>query len=341
MPRRRAFTLVELLVVIAIIGVLIGLILPAVQKVRATVARIKCANNLRQLGLAALSYHDTNRSFPPGVDRPLSVTGQPPPRQASLFVYLLPHLEQDPLYSQWNFTDPSANWSGASPLAAAVLSVLICPSDATNIDNPQDRGSGQMAAMTSYGGNGGTRSMLPQNATADGIFHETGALSLPKPGQRAVRRNDISDGSSSTILFGERWHRDGNWNTWLAAPFMPPPNPPMLPIEAYGVWAPVGVYAIADVTMSGYTTINFSTPVSWSPPPPVPPPGITPPPPPVPWPKFLPYYELRLCAFGSGHQSGANFCFCDGSVRFARSSIALATLQASCTRAGDETVTID
>src|SRR5262249_32631305 len=138
-------------------------------------------------------------------------------------------------------------------------------------------------------------------------------------------------------------HRDGNWNTWLNAPWLPPaPTPSLLPIEAYGVWAPVGVHAIADVTLSGYATINYGTPIAWSPPPPVPPPGITPPPPPVPWPPFQqPYYELRLSAFGSGHTGGANFCLCDGSVQFVRSSIALTTLQAYCTRAGDEAVSID
>ena len=340
MPKRRAFTLIELLVVLAIIGVLIGLILPAVQKIRATAARLGCANNLRQLGLAAISYHETNRSFPPGVERPVVINGQPPPRQGSLFVFLLPYLEQGTIYNQWDLGNPSANWSGASPLAANVLSVLVCPSDA-NVENPQDRGGGQSAALTSYGGNGGTRSMLPQNATADGIFHETGQASLPKPGQRPVRRNDISDGSSNTILFGERYHRDGNWDTWLNAPWVQAPNPPLLAIEAYGVWAPVGPHAIADVTMSGYASINYGTPQPWLPPPPVPPPGITPPPPPVPWANFLPNYELRLSAFGSGHSHGANFCLCDGSVHFVRESISLATLQAYCTRAGNETATID
>jgi prepilin-type N-terminal cleavage/methylation domain-containing protein len=338
MPRRSAFTLVELLVVIAIIGVLIGLILPAVQKVRAAAARISCANNLRQLGLAAISYHDRAGTFPPGVERPIA-NAKNSPRQASLFVYLLPDIEQDVVYQRWNFADPAANWSGSPALAATVIPILMCPAD-NNIDNPQDRGNGQMAAMTSYGGNGGTRSMNPEFAKADGIFHETGKLSKPLPGQKPIRLAQVTDGASNTILFGERYHRDGAWNSWLAAPIIPPPNPPLFPIETYGVWAPVGPHAIADVTLSGFTAINY-VPPGWSPPPPVPPPGVTPPPPPVPWADFFPYYQLRLAAFGSGHHGGANFCLADASVHFVSESISLSVLQAYCTRSGDEVANWD
>src|SRR5437899_2437803 len=160
---RAAFTLIELLVVIAIIGVLIGLLLPAVQKVRAAAARIKCQNNLKQLALATHHYHDTLGRFPAGLERN-GLSG----RNSSLFVEMLPQMEADNLYRIWNFSDPAANMTGPNPPAATQLSWLVCPSDPIP-DNPAQFGS-LSAGITSYGGNGGTRSMMPAAAKIDGIF---------------------------------------------------------------------------------------------------------------------------------------------------------------------------
>ena len=113
MNRHRAYTLIELLVVIAIIAVLIGLLLPAVQKVREAAARAQCSNNLRQLGLAAHQYHNAFLMFPPGVNQ-AQYPSAPQYRGYTLFVCQLPYLEQDNLYRQWDFASPLNN-TGPDP----------------------------------------------------------------------------------------------------------------------------------------------------------------------------------------------------------------------------------
>ena len=104
---RRAFTLIELLVSLAILTTLIGLLLPAVQKVREAGNRTRCSSNLKQLGLAALQHHDVHGSFPAALTQ---VPG--PYRGTTLFVRLLPYLEQTTLYDRWNFKDLAANAAG-------------------------------------------------------------------------------------------------------------------------------------------------------------------------------------------------------------------------------------
>ena len=96
-----------------------------------------------------------------------------PGKQTSLFVELLPFIEQDNLYSRWDFSNPMANQAGGpTSRAATVIPIYICPLDPIG-RNPTDRGGGNWAAMTSYAGNGGTRTMMPIDATNDGIFLKT------------------------------------------------------------------------------------------------------------------------------------------------------------------------
>ena len=336
MNRRRAFTLIELLVVIAIIAILIGLLLPAVQKVRAAAARTKCLNNLKQLALAAQNYHGTYEWLPAGLER--NPQGN---RFSSVFIELLPFVEQDNVYRNWDFTSPQNDqMGGTTALAATIIPTYICPSDPIDT-NPMSRGPGLTAALTSYGGNGGTRSMLPELANVDGIFFMTGSAALPSPSQHRVRFDDITDGLSTTLLFGERYHKDGAWDSYLNAPWSPKPSPSFFPIGTYGAWAPIGPHAVAEVTLSAYATINYSQPQPYIPPV-NPNPGLPPPPPPpVSWTGFQPFYEQRLSAYGSGHTGGANFAFSDGSVRFLTNSTPLATLQALSTRRGGEVVNVE
>jgi prepilin-type N-terminal cleavage/methylation domain-containing protein len=125
--RSAAFTLIELLVVIAIIAVLIGLLLPAVQKVRAAAARVQCANNLKQIGLACHNYHDANEGFPTQSNSALDGTW---------VLQLAPFFEQDPLCQQWSAavgSNPSFAQlvkGGPNSLQATVLKILVCPADA-------------------------------------------------------------------------------------------------------------------------------------------------------------------------------------------------------------------
>src|SRR5262245_49444018 len=131
MKRRSAFTLIELLVVIAIIAILIGLLLPAVQKVREAAARMQCTNNLKQLGLAAMNYESSYQKFPPGFTQDRI----PPPSGAfqghSVFYYLLPYLEQDNLFKSMDAQVPLNNKVNSSTggRAGTVVKILLCPTD--------------------------------------------------------------------------------------------------------------------------------------------------------------------------------------------------------------------
>jgi prepilin-type N-terminal cleavage/methylation domain-containing protein/prepilin-type processing-associated H-X9-DG protein len=312
---RSGFTLTELLVVIAIIAVLIALLLPAVQQVRAAANRMACANNLKQIALAAHSYHDARRQFPTGARLPVDVGGRPT-GGTTLWFELLPYFEQDNLHRKWDYYDNRNNVAGErNATQAQVIQILLCPSDPL----PQPVWEYTEGAvfwslgfygLSSYGGNGGKRSSntggppdFPR-MTRDGIFF-IGSN---------IRVADIKDSTSETFLFGERVHHDPEADRLIPILF-----PTSAPIAGSGRWGFVAnAAANANVTLSTPVPINYRVP-----------PGGD-----------LSTLEDRACAFGSGHPGGANFAFADGSVRFLSESTPLPTLQALSTRAGGEVVTL-
>ena len=193
---RAAFTLVELLVVIAIIGILVGLLLPAVQAVRESARRMQCQNNLHQIGIALHNYHAAFRKLPPGgiEVRPETPGG----KQIAWSAMVLPFLEQSAAYSRIDFS-----YSFDHPLnrdvAATPIETYLCPSTA-RLD-VLTRGMG----ATDYGGIYGER-IVSTNVPPRGVLiHD-----------RAIRFRDITDGLTRTLMISEDANfRDGQWiNAW-------------------------------------------------------------------------------------------------------------------------------
>lgn len=175
-PRRQGFTLIELLVVIAIIGILVALLLPAVQQVREAARRMQCSNNLKQLGLALHNYENVHKVFPMGIQ--YRRNGLPADNRARLGnnvgegggtgfswgTYLLPFLDQLPIYNQFNFNVPLANSNipasaGNTALAGRTLEVFFCPSESegdTYDFAPGTVGAMVPAARSSYRANAGS-----------------------------------------------------------------------------------------------------------------------------------------------------------------------------------------
>jgi prepilin-type N-terminal cleavage/methylation domain-containing protein/prepilin-type processing-associated H-X9-DG protein len=192
---RRAFTLVELLVVIAIIGMLVSLLLPAVQSAREAARRTQCTNNLRQLALAAHNFHDTNRKLPSSI-RPGGLTTAP--RIAGL-TFLLPYVEQKNVYDAY---DQTTNWDSPAnlPSTSKGIKSFLCPSSPQPriLDgNPQPTWIGNLVATGDYSPTIGVDGRLQ----AANLVDYAGAGMLPKNAE--PRMAEVTDGLSNTILYAE------------------------------------------------------------------------------------------------------------------------------------------
>jgi len=347
---RRAFTLIELLVVIAIIAILIGLLLPAVQKVREAAARAKCSNNLKQLALATHGYHDVNNRLPPGAANDAAPFGTGGVGWGSSWkVYILPYIEQAAIANQWQYTSSSGytNATNINMTNNITIPPYRCPSS-------------PVPATFSRGGAGATMMVDSYTGIAGSVIQTSAGVPVPTSQIYAVAccngagpqatDNGIFYAGSKVTLVGIT---DGTSNTWLLgeqSDFLRDPNNQPLTSGytaatgnsggLYG-WT-MGAAHPAGGDQKGWTGDgrHFNcTSVRY---------GIN---------------KTGIVAAGtagnsgtaaaagvnndvgtnfplmSGHPGGVNVAMADGSIRFVRNSMDLTTISAYCTRSGGETIT--
>ncbi|MBN2024226.1 MAG: DUF1559 domain-containing protein [Pirellulales bacterium] len=301
--RRRGFTLVELLVVIAIIGVLIALLLPAVQAAREAARRLQCGNNLKQVSLALAAYESAYRVFPPGrVGCDGNTTLCPQAKQqvgTSALVLILPRLEQQGVYDSFNFNDGpwTYNTTWVAPNARGIAerpAVFVCPSDESEpiSEDPVVGGAyaiGSLPAATgSYALVAGAIGAA-QGLTSACKFDNTGVFYY----LAAHKVEEIADGLSKTMFVGEvvEGHKINSSNIWSRA--------------------------LREMDCHRSTSNPLNTP-----------PGD---------PIYMSNYGLKVNgAFGSRHPGGANFAFGDGRVDFVEDNVDLYVYQSMSTRDGNE-----
>jgi prepilin-type N-terminal cleavage/methylation domain-containing protein len=332
---RSGFTLVELLVVIAIIGVLVALLLPAIQAAREAARRTSCQNNLRQLGIALLNFHDARGAFPAGSVMRVEVTG--PKILTNASVAILPHLEQGAVEAAWDHN--KQYWEQIPQALVTPISLFACP---TNGSQPVEDSifdtlgvkPGTQLATTDYAySKGATDAWCLGNNYPDGekgVFHIMN-IAAEKP----TGCKHITDGTSHTIAMGEA-AGDSQW------PVCRRPNCTTPEGHAQGANIPwmVGNLSIDAHADTGYVFVGIygstreamnKRPVTGTI---LNEPGI---------------FDCRSSAnggphsssgFRSDHTGGAQFLLCDGSAHFLREDIQLELYQALSSYAGDEVATL-
>ena len=320
LTRRGGFTLIELLVVIAIIAILIGLLLPAVQKVREAAARMSCQNNMKQLGLGLHNYSSTNGYFPPAALRAPN-TGTVTPFytkfgvtrngvRVNWAVFVLPYMEQDNVYKMYNLNE---DWAAAAndAVRSTPLKMMNCPSSPggpkvftrTAVTIPTGAGGGSrdiQIASGDYAPNNGYSTALESAGLADVCPNREGVLDVNK----SYSIPEIRDGTSNTLLLSEDAGRPDRWQ----AGRLVTPNG-----QLDGGWADHDNEFITH----GYTADGLTSPGSCHT-------NCT--------------NNNEVYAF---HTGGANHVFGDGSVRFIRSSMDIRQFVKLLTFAGQDIVNLD
>jgi prepilin-type N-terminal cleavage/methylation domain-containing protein len=308
---RRGFTLVELLVVIAIIGVLVGLLLPAVQSAREAARRMQCSNNLKQIGLAMHMYIDTHQKFPPGAWNEANRGNR-----LAWTVFILPFMEQTNLYNQFNFSHPHYTGVNLIPTATPVK-MYLCPSNRLKFNrNGVNPGTGEnppngQAYTTHYYGIMGPKGINPaiaggttsfpidyagNNNQQHGGFAKSGVLYR----NSNTKLGELTDGTSNTMIVGEiSWEEANCYRSWGRG--------------ASGVTMGSCKNAEFGLNVKPYIATNAlpATP------------------------------NFNSVSFGSQHTGGAQFAVGDGSVRFVSQSIDMATYWGSLTRNGGEVLRLE